>query len=559
MSNTKPSLFADAPQITLPMDEVGGLQLVHARFERSEPFSWEMFAGYDSLRVVTYSVSISAIVRMLSEFSFHQLDCVFGSERLLGSMQTVIAFQTLVTEKTWTAIRGLDDERQVRMLAAIREGQLRLRVAQQEIVHAKIYLLEAADRHRVVVGSANLSEMALGGKQPETLVAMDDDKAWDFYNRKFDNIWEQAAADIAVPPHRFETAHVELADLPILKEQQKKTVFIVPDQSVRESAPALQADSILKIERAQAPKLSSLLSSVRNGRQSLYPRQRTAIRKLQFVSSAAEANNPWFSLNRVSGTAHLTGCPLLLEVSDDQVQGDVALLTQFFANYESAFEGDTARLQDDYFILLAWLYFSPFMCDLRAQAAGLDEDVVRYPSFAIVHGKSNCGKTSLIETLMVSMFGNPFNVDKSEFTKSKLRALQASFKRFPVVFDDVGRTPFNTHGKDMIKDESVPPEAETPGFVLSMNTDHTAFPDEIMKRALMIYTTTALPPHDEVRRMALHSKVRQIRTRLTTALYCRYLSVMHTKLAEQALPSDWLALSSQVLCDLFVVPGQERP
>lgn len=211
------------------------------------------------------------------------------------------------------------------------------------------------------------------------------------------------------------------------------------------------------------------------------------------------------------------GRPLRLDVPDDQVRRDIALLTQFFANYELAFEGDIARLQDDYFILLAWLYFSPFMCDLRAQADGLDEDVVRYPSFAIVHGKSNCGKTSLIDTLMVSMFGNAFSMDKNEFTKARLRALQTRFKRFPVVFDDVGRKPFNAHGKDMIKDETVPLEAETPGFVLSMNMEHTAFPDAIMKRALMIYTTTALPPHDEVRRMALQGEIRQIRNRLTTA------------------------------------------
>ncbi len=111
----------------------------------------------------------------------------------------------------------------------------------------------------------------------------------------------------------------------------------------------------------------------------------------------------------------------------------------------------------------------------------------------------------------------------------------------------------------MIRDETVPPEAETPGFVLSMNADHTAFPDEIMKSALMIYTTTALPPHDEVRRMMLQGEVRRIRHRLTTALHCRYLSVMQTRWAGQDLPPDWLTLSSQVLCNLFAVSGQELP
>ena len=62
-------------------------------------------------------------------------------------------------------------------------------------------------------------------------------------------------------------------------------------------------------------------------------------------------------------------------------------------------------MQRDYFILWSWFYFSPFICDMRSRALLLGEDVVRYPSFAIVFGKSNCGKTTLVDTLMTSMFG----------------------------------------------------------------------------------------------------------------------------------------------------------
>ncbi len=122
MFRPKPSLFADPPQTPLPVDDIGGLQLVHARFERSEPFSWELFAGYNSLRIVTCSASIPAIVCMLSDFSFPQLDCGFESE-WLGSLQTVIAFQTLATAQTWAAIRGLEDERKMQMLAEMQAGR----------------------------------------------------------------------------------------------------------------------------------------------------------------------------------------------------------------------------------------------------------------------------------------------------------------------------------------------------------------------------------------------------------------------------------------------------
>lgn len=35
----------------------------------------------------------------------------------------------------------------------------------------------------------------------------------------------------------------------------------------------------------------------------------------------------------------------------------------------------------------------------------------------------------------------------------------------------IGRRAFNTHGRDMIKDEMLPPVAVYPGFILSMNAE----------------------------------------------------------------------------------------
>ena len=66
----------------------------------------------------------------------------------------------------------LEDERQRVIFERIQAGKARFYVVKDNIAHAKLYLLEADDgeRRRVVVGSANLSERAFGGKQPETLV-----------------------------------------------------------------------------------------------------------------------------------------------------------------------------------------------------------------------------------------------------------------------------------------------------------------------------------------------------------------------------------------------------
>ena len=54
---------------------------------------------------------------------------------------------------------------------------------------------------------------------------------------------------------------------------------------------------------------------------------------------------------------------------------------------------------------------------------------------------------------MTSMFSLAHTVEKGSFTKAQLHGLQQAYKRFPVVFDDIGRRAFNSHGRDMIKDE----------------------------------------------------------------------------------------------------------
>ena len=63
----------------------------------------------------------------------------------------------------------------------------------------------------------------------------------------------------------------------------------------------------------------------------------------------------------------------------------------------------------------------------------------------------------------------------------------------------------------------------------------------------MVYTTTALPAHDEGLRQQLQGRIQQMRRELTGHLYRRYLAVVMDRLEEERLPEDWLALSSGAL------------
>ena len=553
MNPTRSRVGGDSDQQSaFDLDDGTGLRVVRAKFAGERKFSWDLFEGYDSLRVLTYSASTNAIVRMLDNYSFETFECVFGYEGTLREIRSILAFQKVVVGDTRAAIMGLTDERHIRILEKVHAGRAYFRVLRKSIAHAKLYLLSGRDgRRRVVIGSANLSEQAFSGNQSETLVVFDDDEeAWNHYNRMFNEIRDSASDEVPLPEERIINAEIEVSDTPIMTDEGT-VVIETPRTLESQMSSPVQIERIEKVAAVLGPRLSGALPSIRNGKQTITPEVKREISRIRLVKSAEESDSRYFSINMVNRTALLSSEPFSLEWDGPLVKHDSKLLIDFFRNYEGAFEGNVTRLQRDYFTLMSWLYFSPFLCDLRSLALLQDSDVIRYPSFAIVFGKSNCGKTSLVDTLMTSMFGFAHTLDKRSFTTAQLRGLQHGYKRFPVVFDDIGRTAFNRHGRDMIKDELRPVVAEYPGFILSMNAEPQSFPDEIVKRSMMVYTTTALPAHAEELRQRLQGRVQEIRRGLTGHLYRRYLADVMGRIDAERLPDDWLALSSEVLADIL--------
>ena len=555
------------------LDDGTGLRVARARFEGETRFSWSMFDGYDRIRILTYSAGVGAIVRLLEQYEFEDFECVFGCESTLRTLKDIMAFQRVAIGDTRSAIRGLPDQRHAFILGRVREGQARFRVLRKQVAHAKLYLLENTQtgRRRVLIGSANLSETAFGGRQSETLVCFDeDDRAWEHYLGMYRAVRDQASDEIPLPPERVLQGEIELHDVPVLDPNDHATLVIdtaegeIPEGNVIHITVPMQIERIERMKSAIPPVVSNLMPPARNGKQRVDRELRQRIIKeysrIRVVQTEEEAEHREMSIDREAKTVSLFGEEFSLESDAAAARRDARLLVDFFGNYEGTFEGGmgVARLQRDYFILWSWLYFSPLMCDMRT-LAGHDGDIFRFPSFAIVYGKPSCGKSSLIDTLMTSMFGKAYNVDKREFTKSRLRDIQHAYKRFPAVFDDIGRAAIRNHGEDVIKDELPPLAAEHPCFVLSMNQELKAFTDQIVKRSLMIYTTTALPSYKESLRHDLHLKIQEVRRDLSTHLYREYLKRALAALGENPKPEDWLEFSSSVLSGLIADLLGESP
>ena len=305
----------------------------------------------------------------------------------------------------------------------------------------------------------------------------------------------------------------------------------------------------------------------RNGNVSITPR---IVKESITISRsrAGEDERPDVYLSHDGRDFVLSGEVMPLEARPEEVRDDVARWLEFFGNYENGFKGDVPRLQRDYFTFMSWFYFSPLLCDVRNAALRSGSFSFEQPMFAVLYGSSNCGKTSLIETLMHSMFSYPRIVETDKFTRSNLRGLRESFKRLPVVFDDVARDRFNRHAEEVIKQDYIQAE-EYPCFALSMNAEARNFKDEVVKRCLMIYTRTSLPGDQTAVRNRLQRSIARIRDKMTTGLYREYLRRITTRIDElresgrDALAeADVLELSSTVLCDVFrehLPDGVETP
>ena len=516
------------------------------------------------MRALTYTSSIPMIMGLLRDYDYEDFECIFGHGGILSrDAADLLAFQTVIDEKLnkgFVGIKGLSEERRKIIYNRAADESARFFVVKDTIAHAKIYLLEREGLRRVVVGSANLSETAFSGRQAETLIAFDNDGvAWDHFGRQYDAVREIASSRVPLREKPIPAELMPIEETPILKEAENSangvSIFVPPEN---ESEPEYSVPQVLsQVERIR-PVRRQALADIRTDKTGIIKFTANVVKQMtRILTSRHENEGPTTFLSYNGEIFTLSGREIKLEVDPSQVSSDVGAWLEFFGNYGNGFVGDISRLQRDYFTFMCWFYFSPLMCDLRNAALRQNRFSFDQPMFAVLYGQSNCGKSSLIETLMASMFSYPRIVETQSFTRSKLRGLQESYKRFPVVFDDVTRDRFARHAPEIIKDETIS-FSEYPCFALSMNADTKNFLPEIVKRCLMIYTRTSLPGDDPAARRRLQRSVSSIRERLSTSLYRSYLTQMLAELdalreseSLEACDVDALELSSTVLCRIF--------
>ena len=545
----------DQPGLTL--DDGTGLRVAQSRFVEDRKFTWHLFAGFTSCRILTYSVDLRTVNRLVTDFDFDEIECIIGTTATIDRVEKVLAAQYAALRSAKVLIDDLSKTEQS-VIGALMEGRLAFRVLHRQVSHSKLYLLDGGrgPEQRIIMGSANFSEQAFGGWQEETIAAYDDDPgAWDHYGAKYREIREQASQAINPQLLAERNRPVEVPDVPVLSDTEERTVLAVAGGG----APAGGRDDQTVIERRAKiirNRIGSHVPAARRGKHTLGRSDKRNIREALRVRPPEEHEPASLSFDRISRSATYAGKAFDLSYDPELAVADARLMAEYFAGFDH-FAGTPAQIEDlktQYFTLWAWLYFAPFVCDLRNRAAVANRDVIRYERVAVVYGKANCGKSSLVRTLLRSMFPtDPLAPcqPKSNFRTNALLEITHTAKRCPVFFDDVSTKSMGLTGKDFIKDETSLGLDEYPAFVLSMNRQEYGFADEIVKRALLIYTDTALPVYKHRMRQEQDDRIRAVTDQLSGHLYRRYLDAVLDALDEDPLPADHLALSSGVLSGIL--------
>jgi hypothetical protein len=535
------------------------INVVYANYVKRVPFSLELFEGFNSLKVLTYSSSIPMIVKMLDKYD--EFECIFGYAGVIQTISHTLAFQKIAQDDLQKEVKSLGEKNRQFIHEKIQEGKARFYVLKDAMSHDKMYLLKDEHRTRVITGTANFSERALSGKQSETLIIFDDQPtAWNDFSDRFQKLKKESTTHFEPD---FEIIETPIEKVAILKEvQSDKTaqpaVLLPVDNAI------INIQTVVRRVEKLETKYRKIAEPVVNPQKGKFIFNQEVVGKIITLAKnrtqESEAEEPpWLSINRDSKQVLLNGENLRLDTDRDKVQSDAELLFQYFQNYEQGFLGDVVQHQKDYFMFMSWLYLTPFICDFRNRVIASDDYIFNYPLFAILYGKSNSGKTQLITTLLTSMFGHYRFIEKDMFTRSNLRGFLATMKRLPVVFDDVEKTRFSQHGFSVIKDETIL-EVEYPAFVLSMNAENHSFPTEIRKRCLMLFSKASLPD-DSPAGKYLYSSVSKIRRQLSTSFYFEYLKRVLHKLDNNSCPEDILKFSSEIIIELFqeALPNQKMP
>jgi hypothetical protein len=529
-------LFADAGV----QSAARPLTVFHANLISRDQTSWEdLFAGFTSLRAITFSSSLEMLLRLAERFD--DLEIVFGSENILSREHLALA-QASQTVETYGFADALVDQKALvealarllggtgrRLLERVAAGSLRFRLLRGRPSHEKLYLLTGPAGMRVVTGSANLSLAAFEGRQHEVYVAFDGDAAWMLFDGYYQRDWRDS---VPVEPDALVAQRADgtsvaretplaLEEVPIVRVLKAGVALV--DEAPRPVPPGFTADQMRTAAALGAELKDLALPKDRAGRTVV---NATSVLRVfrafraRPVGDDAGDRIPCADIDFATGRVRLDGVSWLhpdeaVPVGD--IAHDARILVDYLASFRSFF-GNGAGAIEVYWAFLVWLYAAPVAPHLRQAAVAVGIDPWVYPVYAVLFGRSSGGKTLFTRIASRSMFGFEKMMRSGEFTANAAFGLRAKLGAIPLLIDDVTRDRFARYVPDLVRTDQEGGGRYAP-VVLTTNRDVTSIPPDLTKRMVTCHIDAAIPEN----RSVTERNARRAQNEIGTALYRAYL------------------------------------
>ena len=531
------------------------LDVVRMEFVEADTLRWQdLFSGFDTLRAITYSSAIGFVYQLAD--MFENVEVIFGCEDVLSySLQEIMAYQCKLVDR----MRETASEMKVDLMSRIEDNTLHFFVAREKLSHEKIYLLSASDgRKRVVMGSANMSYAAFGGRQRENICYIDGSSAYDWYLNSYNEFRDECTDQIFKETLAIADDGEHIEEIPIARTVRAKKALML------ETVEASKEDVrfALDVKGLAVRFASSVPKPDKKGKILLSPEKIKIIRRQIVADKTKEkelrSEYPQLEVFVDEGIVKLNGDNMDLAPSSKEITQDVSLFLRYMGGYEK-FHGDVAGMQRRYFEFANWFFCSPFMGCMRDMAVHYNQNTLPYPVFGLVYGQSKAGKTSFLETLLKMMIGQKTKISAPDFTRSSIEGLKRTVKGAPIIVDDLTNTRFNQHAIETIKNDDFGIADHLvyyPAVVISANEDVKAVAPEVIRRTVVCRVQAGLTNTEVMR----SNVVRTVQREIGTAFYREYLRRMlevvpdlleEIKCDENESAPDILAVSSAIIVSII--------
>ena len=531
------------------------LDVVRMEFVEAETLRWQdLFSGFDSLRAITYSSAIGFVYQLVDMFK--DVEVIFGSEEVLSyTLQEIMAYQCKMIDR----MRDTASKMKVDLMSRVEANTLHFFIARAKLSHEKIYLLSSSDgRKRVVMGSANMSFAAFGGKQRENICYLDGNRAYDWYLHSYNEFRDECTDQVFKETLAIADDGAHIEEIPIAQTIRVKKALMLETVG----APQEEIQFALDVKGLAARFAPSVPRPDKKGKILLSPEKIKIIRRQIVADQTKEkelrSEYPQLEVFVDECSVKLNGELLDLAPSSKAIAQDVSLFLRYMGGYEK-FHGDVTGMQRRYFEFANWFFCSPFMGCMRDMAVRYNQNTLPYPVFGLVYGQSKAGKTSFLETLLKMMIGQKTKISAPDFTRSSIENLKRTVKGAPIIVDDLTNTRFNQHAIETIKNDDfgiADHLVHYPAVVISANEDVKAVAPEVIRRTVVCRVQAGLTNTEVMR----NNVVRTMQREIGTAFYREYLRRMldvvpelleEIKCDEDESAPDILAVSSEIIVSII--------